>query len=230
VDEASVKAVLSLAPDTRERHALVGRLVGGPARVLDVGGLPGQLQPHLARGSRVVTVNVEPPTDLLMEGTSIPVEDNAFEVVTSVDTLEHIPPADRAPFVAELLRVASRRVVLCCPYGSAEHRRGEEELLEWFSERTGERHRWLGEHVDNGLPGEQELRELFAGELEVRFRYHGDFRASQAEFKHTVTGLQRGVRGRLGLAGRWLAHRRDLGLADQPSEWTNRVFVTVSRA
>jgi hypothetical protein len=226
--------LLALAPDTRERHALVADLVGRPERVLDVGGLPGRLSEHLPREVEVVTANVEPPADILMSGASLPLDDRSYGVVTSVDVLEHVPPADRAAFVAELVRVTHRRLVLCCPFGTAQHERSEQELLDWYASLTGERHRWLAEHVENGLPTDAELRDALSAWVDdasthVDFLYHGDFRASAAQFKELTLAARKGARAQLTLAWKWLRHRRDLRISDEPTAWTNRVFVRLER-
>ena len=222
--------LLANAPDTRERHTIVGQLSGTPQTVLDAGGVPGLLSRHLPRRTRIVTANVEPPADLLVQGVKLPVEDASFDLVTSVDVLEHIPPDDRPAFIGELVRAAKRRVVLCCPFGSPEHQAAEAELLVWFERVTGERHQWLAEHVQNGLPTDDELRAAFAPwttrpGTDIEFSYHGDFRRSMAQLKEATLAIADGVAAKAGLAMRWLGYRRDLRLASQPTRWTNRVFV-----
>jgi methyltransferase family protein len=182
-----------------------------------------------------VTANVEPPADILMDGGVLPVPDKAYDIVTSLDTLEHVPRPERPTFVSELVRVTARRLILCCPFGTTEHTRAEEQLLDWYERLTGERHRWLAEHVENGLPGDQELRPIFqslarAEPLRIDFRYHGDFRSSQVQFKETVNALRGRPGAKLALAWRWLPRGRNLQLSERPTQWTNRVFVTLERA
>src|SRR4051794_22317178 len=128
--QALADHVLS-APDTWERHLIVADLAGDPESVLDVGGLPGQLRGFLPH-SRVLAVNVAPPADLIVPMDELPFKDATFEVVTSLDVLEHVVPAARPGFVAELMRVASRRVVLCCPLGTPEHVAAEAEVHAWY--------------------------------------------------------------------------------------------------
>jgi 2-polyprenyl-3-methyl-5-hydroxy-6-metoxy-1,4-benzoquinol methylase len=45
----------------------------------------------------------------------LPFCDASFDTVICLDVIEHIPAADRPGFVAELARVASRRVIVACP-------------------------------------------------------------------------------------------------------------------
>jgi hypothetical protein len=226
--------LLGYAPDTRERHAIVGKLSGRPETVLDAGGVPGLLSRYLPRGTYIVTANAEPPADLLVRGVELPVDDKSFELVTSLDVLEHIPAADRPTFVAELIRAARGRVVLCCPLGTPEHQSAEAELLEWYERKTGERHEWLAEHVENGLPTDDEVRAAFSAptatlSTEVSFLYHGDFRKNTAQLKETTLAMSDGAARKAALVAKWLAYRRDVRLETRPNVWTNRVFVRVDR-
>lgn len=201
-----------VAPDTWERHALAAGLAGFPGSLLDVGGAG--LVRRFLPGTEVTTANVEPPADVVLTGAELPFADGSFDAVTSIDVLEHLPPVERAVHVAELRRVARRRVVLTTPLGTPEHVEAERELAEWHEAVTGRRHRYLDEHLRLGLPTLEELREL-AGDGELFF--HGDFRRAAELFRL-------GVRRRpLDLARLALA-RADRNLAVTPTPLTNRAF------
>src|SRR5690349_6435936 len=123
------------APDTIERHLIVARLLGGATRVLDVGGVPGQLTWYLPR-AEIIAANVREPADVLIPEDYLPFQDRAYPATTSLDTLEHVPPERRTSFVSELLRVTERRCILCCPLGSPEHDALEAEIDEWYRDLT----------------------------------------------------------------------------------------------
>jgi hypothetical protein len=216
-----------LSHDTWSRHRIAAAFLGSPASVLDVGGVQGLLALFLPR-ARIVTVNVEDPTDVIFSGGRLPFPDSSFEGVTSLDVLEHIAPADRADHLAELARVATKTIVLCCPLGTKQHRSAEESLARWYEDLTGGRHRYLEEHLANGMPTETELRRLAEGAgLQAEFAYHGDFRETMAGFR---LGMRARHEWRPDLAARYVAtrvapsHRLEC-CSPEPTDWTNRVFM-----
>lgn len=217
-----------LPRDTYERHSVVARHLreSHVASVLDVGGegLLGRWLP----GVKCVALNVSDSGDLRYDGKSLPFDVASFDAVVSLDTLEHLPRADRPHFVRELLRVAGRIAVLSAPFGSATHAQLEREALEVHRRVFGKDHQYLREHVDNGLPEVAELEALFAG-CRHSLRFCGDCREQAAKV------LRRWKRG-----GGEQSHFRDLvgilrdgnywrkpQLLESPYEHANRVYVFV---
>jgi hypothetical protein len=218
--------------DGIERHIVTARLLGSPATVVDVGGIAGHLGAYLD-GAAVTAVNVDPNADVVIEPGPhpLPFADGAFEAAASLDTLEHIPRADRAGFVRETLRVAERRVVLCCPLGSPLRSEVEAADNAFHRELTGKDHLWISEHLEHGPPTLAELEELFAsGEHDVRFHFNGDLRVTSRQFRMAERS---NVTRRPWDIARWAAfrlrHRADVAIADRPTPSTNRVFVVADR-
>jgi hypothetical protein len=124
--------------------------------------------------------------------------------------------------------------VLCCPLGGPEHASAEREMQEWHVRATGEPHPWLAEHLELGLPTLPELERWVGAATEpddrVEFRFHGDFRQLNEQFRqHVLTAHGGTLRGKARFASARLRHVPDLTLRSEPDPWVNRVFVVVRR-
>lgn len=146
-------------PDKWERLSTVAALCGAHASVADIGGRRHELA-RLLPGSRVTTVNVEPPCDVLVSPGRLPLEDDSFDAVVSTDVLEHVPGDERALFLSELVRIARTRVVVCFPCGSPAKDAAERLLADALRERFGVRMDWLEEHLELGLPRPADVDEM----------------------------------------------------------------------
>ncbi len=221
-----------MPPDTFERHTLIGRLAGSPASVLDVGGIRGELGLFLP-DSAITRINMAgEDADAHFDGDRLPFGDRSFDAAVSLDVLEHIPAAARARHITELVRVARRCVIVCCPLGSPGHIAAEAELATEYAETTGERHRYLDEHLETGLPSEEELRSLAEGSGRAwRLRFHGDFRRANLAFR-TSTRLKArpGPGSALAYARLRLDPRRSLVLEDASRPESNRAYLEIDPA
>lgn len=166
--------------DSYERHQAVRALMAltGDESILDAGGLKGQLARYIPQ-AKITALNVDDSGDVCYEGDAFPFESREFDVVVSLDVLEHIPVGERVSFVRECGRVGRRVVMIAAPYGSTGHIRCEARLDRLYREANGEYHRWLHEHVVNGLPTEMDVehyRNVLADlGFTVRVVYAGDY-------------------------------------------------------
>ncbi len=171
--------VLALPFDQYQRYRLAADILrqlrgkGAALTILDVGGRTAVLREFL-KDARITLVDVEPSDAaglVLGDGAKLPFKDGAFDAVCAFDTLEHVPPQFRAAFVSECRRVARRWLVLVGPYDTPRVAEGERLLQRFLAEKLGEAHRYLGEHLANGLPDlgrtEQQLKQLGARTLSI---------------------------------------------------------------
>ena len=151
--------------DQYERYAIAAtivnavRLLLGQAhlQVLDVGGAGAPLQKFLSR-DQVLTADLDAQANdgyVRADGIALPFRDEVFEIVTSQDTLEHVPQSNRVAFLRELVRVTRRILVLNGPFSSREVEAAERLILQEAKEAVGENHPifgYLGEHARLTLP------------------------------------------------------------------------------
>lgn len=88
----------------------------------------------------------------------MPFADDSFDVVVALDLLEHLAADDRPRALAELRRVAGRRLIVGCPTG-AEALRSDERLGAFYDRIGRPRPAWLDEHLRNGFPETTSLTE-----------------------------------------------------------------------
>ena len=219
-----------MAPDTWSRHRIVSRLAGEPETLLDVGGVAGELALFMPR-TRIVTANVEEGADVIFDGVTLPFEDGSFETAASLDVLEHVSRDQRGVHLNDLARVATTRVVLCCPLGSDAHATAERELADWHESVTGRRHRFLDEHLERGLPTHDELRGLAeAAPMDFELRFHGDFEQANELFRlSTLAKHRKRPADVVRYARIRLAPRREGPLTDQPGPRANRAYLVGRR-
>lgn len=137
--------------------------------VLDVGGyfravtgreiLPiAQFLPN----DRTVALDLTPcvlPSYVWGSGSHIPFASGSFDVVSTCDTLEHVPPGNRQGFLGELLRVAAHFVILAAPFDDERTRLGEQIIFNYVKAFYNTEQPQLKEHIQYGLPDRDELRE-----------------------------------------------------------------------
>ena len=163
--------VESLPFDLYQRYALASRVVESlEARsLLDVGGVLGDESGHLASSSDffenvdyLQTTDLRPvdlPDHIQADGSDLPFGDHEFDLVLSLDVLEHVPGSRRERFLLELDRIAQHWVVVGFPVQTPEVEEAEHHL----SNSLLKTHGFLNEHAEFGLP-HKDLIEGFARE------------------------------------------------------------------
>lgn len=85
-------------------------------------------------------------------GSALPFGDGRFDVVTCLDVLEHVLPAERSSVLLELARVARRTVVVAAPFLDARVVRAEHLLADFIRRTWGTEQAQLAEHRERGWP------------------------------------------------------------------------------
>ena len=169
-----------LPPDIYERHKFISRFIKSDKTILDVGGSMSRLS-DFTNNCKITTVDVVKPADIIYDGKKIPVGDKSYEVITSIDVLEHIPKENRADFVKELFRVAKDTIIISAPLGTNFHSEYERKTLEYYQEKNIKLP-FLEEHVKIGLPTLEEVKN-FKEKYGAKVYYSGDVRLTEKLFR-----------------------------------------------
>jgi SAM-dependent methyltransferase len=157
------------------REAVAGLRLGRPFRLLDVGGAASNRDGSLGWFPALeIFADPDSPKDEITvldrpefeaegyirgDGRALPFPDGAFDVVSALDVLEHVPATDRPVFLREMVRVASRLVVLAGPRADDAVRAAEQSVAGEIRKLYRIEHVQLAEHEANGLISDSETRE-----------------------------------------------------------------------
>jgi cyclopropane fatty-acyl-phospholipid synthase-like methyltransferase len=96
----------------------------------------------------------------------MPFADDSFDVVVALDLLEHLPADDRPQALAQLRRVARKRLIVGCPT-SVGALASDERLAQFYQRIRRPMPIWLEEHLRNGFPDIETLTEHLSEEGEL---------------------------------------------------------------
>jgi len=190
--DPSLPARFEITPQTldtalryREVVDLIRPVYRPGAAILEVGSGSGGLADYLHAPIVGLDVAFERTADRAssyltqVEGRAdaLPFEDASFDVVLSVEMLEHVPAGDRERVLAEMLRVLrpGGRLVVTFPADAAAARL-DRTLNERFRRHHGQDHPWVIEHIREGVPATADVvalvRTLAGAEASVGVRKH----------------------------------------------------------
>ena len=167
--------LLSLPFDLFQRYRLAGQICDllEPARVLDVGGYLGDEGGHLAtsrdflcpgrksgRPERVRSTDLRHgdwPTHEAALAWAQPFADHSFDLVLSLDVLEHLAEEDRPRLLDELDRLSKSWILLSAPFADPAVEAAEEILRKGLLSAQ----RFLREHQELGLPELEGVRQYY---------------------------------------------------------------------
>jgi len=136
---------------------------GRRLRILDVGGHPGLIADFLPQDDTFI-LDVQPSEGLNCvqgDGIKLPFTSDSFDLVVSIDTVEHIPTDQRVRFLEEQLRTSKNYVLLAAPFEDENVSLAEQIVNQFFIKKIGHPNDSLEEHFANGLPRLDETLSFF---------------------------------------------------------------------
>lgn len=102
---------------------------------------------------------------IIGDGSTLPFKDGSFDVVISLDSLEHVSDTRKLDYCHELKRVARNYVVVHCPADSADDRFQstpyDTKFLQWHQQRFKSEETNTAEHLKSGVPRMEQLATAF---------------------------------------------------------------------
>lgn len=111
-----------------------------------------------------------------LNGSNMPeIGDDQYDIVVALDVLEHVPAIRRRAFISEVGRVAKYMAIVCFPYKATNIDSAEKRTNSYYKMIYGNDHKWLAEHIQNGLPQIREVEQMLLEEnISFKEFYHGD--------------------------------------------------------
>lgn len=97
---------------------------------------------------------------IIFNGKRLPFNNNEFDLTISVDCLEHIKKTKREKLIFEILRVTKKFIILVIPCGEKSYLQ-DKKLDNYFFKTNNYRDKFLVEHIQNGLPSNEEIAGIF---------------------------------------------------------------------
>ncbi len=151
--------------DRYQRYSEIAKHISPKETVLDVGGGPGIISKFINNDTTILDINKEELNLAKKQGLKTIITDfnknklknNSYDVVVSVSALEHIPKEKRLAYLKELKRIAKNKVIVFTPTGSLRY----DKILYNFKKIIGRKDIWTLEHIKNGLPQINDLKNIF---------------------------------------------------------------------
>ncbi len=155
---------LTLPFDQYQRYKIISDIINkfrknkNLFKILDVGAsFEGNLKRFLSNDD-IYFLDKEYPPEYIEKGnyiigdiTKIELKET-YDFVISVDTYEHIHPIFREKFIINLLNLSKIATIIAAPFDTAGVREHEVFANEVYKHSHGIEHKWLHEHIQNGLP------------------------------------------------------------------------------
>ena len=161
--------------DVYSRHRRMAELISARGTILDVGGSLKELKRFIS--NPIITTDVI-GGDIIAAGTHLPFKDKSFDIVVSLDTIEHVPAENRPQFLSETLRMAKKEVIIAAPMGTLAHQQAEANLL-----KSHPQDHYLQEHIEYGLPTLVDIKDWVKDLPRHELSFSDDFRFAVLMFR-----------------------------------------------
>lgn len=169
--------------DVYERHKRVASYIKKNDTVLDIGGELNHLS-QFCDPEKIIVANLT-TGDVIITKDKIPFAKNSFDIVCSIDVLEHIAKNKRKEFINNLVTIAREKVILSFPIGTNEHISYEKKIQNYLKKRGQDVH-YLNEHIMYGLPTKKEIGAL-TKEFNAKLSFSGNIKISELLLKIFMT-------------------------------------------
>ena len=131
------------------------------AKILEIGSGSLGITPYLKREIDGVDIDFSgPQTNLVNKingsATNLPFRKNSYDVVISVDVLEHLQKEDRELAIYQMLKVAKMLAIIVVPTGKLSEEQ-DKSLYKHYQKVFRDKNQFLEEHVKNGLPAVDQI-------------------------------------------------------------------------
>lgn len=162
--------LMTLPFDLYIRNRITADLINSISRsgmeILDAGGRGGWLD-RFVRGHRVSIIDIRKPEKkgvryFIGNIIAAPFPSNSFDIVVSMDMLEHLAHKDRIKAIEEMIRISKVGIIIGAPFETVSVAEIEELANQYFNHLTGKDHYWLKEHIEKRpLPNIREIEDYF---------------------------------------------------------------------
>ncbi len=154
---------LNLSFDQYQRYKIVSDIIRNiykkGSSILEVGASYQKQLNQFMPDYKIKYLDIEIPSEfrndsdfILGDGTNMDFENESFDIVISIDSLEHISEKQREAYINEMLRVSKKGFIIAAPFNTNNVHNAEVDANNTFKRLTGRDYRWLFEHINNGLP------------------------------------------------------------------------------
>ena len=145
-----------------------------PISIIEIGSGGLGIAPYLKMPVTGVDVRFEDPIHSLLkpvigDAINLDFSDNSFDVVVSMDMLEHLSNKKRAKAISEMLRVARKMVVVGAPCGD-NARKQDKKLKEKYVKSRKKSFGFFEEHQKYDLPVKEDIIQYIKQAAEVKRR------------------------------------------------------------